>query len=474
MNNETKKKINERYERELNKGERFWPDSIFKDLIVSLAIFVVLVLLATFIGVAPEPKADPADTSYLPRPEWYFLFLFKFLALYGQIPVIGKIEWLATVLIPGLGIGLLTLLPLLDKSPYRHYSRRIFALTFMSTVILDIVLLTVMASLPVPPSAEELAASTTLQAIGGLWIPAAVLALLIGLYLFRRDLYQESTRRSLPIWITVAGSLAMVAMTVVISARATAYPKAEEVAVATTLVEQIEAGQDLYSLHCVECHGDDGSVAVIEGVEGLEGEEITPINSTDVLYTITDGAMYEVIAYGRPNAGMNPFGKAYGGELTRSEIDNIIIFMRYTWDNRFEAPPMKPLFPALAEGEVPSYEVHIAPIVKRYCISCHRAGKENNDFLMTSYNEILTTGENKDKNIIAGDPNGYLIQVIQGTPILDPADPAKELIGIMPPKGHIKPDALDAFIRWILNGMPETAEDAAKLYIPPAESTPTP
>ena len=474
MNDETKKKINERYERDLNRGERFWPDSIFKDVVVSLAIFVVLILLATFVGVAPEPKADPADTSYLPRPEWYFLFLFKFLALYGQIPVIGKIEWLATVLVPGLGIGILALLPLLDKSPYRHYSRRIFALTFMGTVILDIVLLTVMASLPAAPDAAELAASTTLQAIGGLWIPGAVLALLAGMYIFRRDMYRESTRRSLPIWITVAGSVAMVAMTVVISARAANYPRAEEVEVATTLVEQIEAGQDLYSLHCVECHGDDGSVAVIEGVEGLEGEEITPINSTDVLYTITDSAMYEVIAYGRPNAGMNPFGKAYGGELSRSEIDNIIIFMRYTWDNRFEAPPMKPLFPALAEGEVPSYEVHIAPIVKRYCVSCHRAGKENNDFLMTSYNEILTTGENKDKNVIAGDPNGYLIQVIQGTPILDPADPAKELIGVMPPKGHIKPDALDAFILWILNGMPETAEDAAKLYVPPVGNTPTP
>ena len=100
MNDETKKKINERYQHELNHGEFFWPDSIFKDLIVSLGIFVILILLATFIGVAPELKADPSDTSYLPRPEWYFLFLFKFLALYGQIPLIGKIEWLATVLTP--------------------------------------------------------------------------------------------------------------------------------------------------------------------------------------------------------------------------------------------------------------------------------------------------------------------------------------------------------------------------------------
>ncbi|MFT3890302.1 MAG: c-type cytochrome [Anaerolineales bacterium] len=467
MNNETKKQINERYERELNKGERFWPDSIFKDLIVSLGIFVVLVLLATFIGVAPEPKADPADTSYLPRPEWYFLFLFKFLALYGQIPGIGKIEWLATVLVPGIGIGILTLLPLLDKSPYRHYSRRIFALTVMGTFILDIVLLTVMASLAVAPSAQELATSTTLQAIGGLWIPTLVLALLVGFYIFKRDIYQVSTRRSLPIWITVAGALAMVAMTVVISVRAASYPKAEEVAVANTLVEQIVAGQDLYSVHCVECHGDDGSVDVIEGVEGLEGTELTPINSTDVLYTITDSSMYEVIAYGRPNAGMTPFGKAYGGELTRSEIDNIITFMRYSWDDRFEAPVIPELFPALADGEVPSYDVHIAPIVKRYCVSCHRSGKENNDFLMTSYEEILSTGENKDKDIVAGDPNSYLLQVIQGTPIPDPQNPSEELIGVMPPKGHLKPDVIDVFLRWIMNGMPRTADDAAKLFVAP-------
>ena len=465
MNDEIKQKINERYERELNKGERFWPDSIFKDLIVSLGIFIVLILLATFIGVAPEPKADPADTSYLPRPEWYFLFLFKFLALYGQIPVIGKIEWLATVLVPGIGIGLLTLLPLLDRSPYRHYSRRVFALTVMGVVVLDIVLLTIVASLPVPPNTQELAASTTLQAIGGLWIPAAILTILVLLYLFRRDIYHQSTRRSLPIWITVAGSLVMVAMMVVVSARAAAYPRPEETEVASTLVDQILAGQDLYSLHCVECHGDDGSVAVIEGVEGLEGEEITPINSRDVLYTITDSAMYEVIAYGRPNAGMTPFGKTYGGELSRSEIDHIILFMRYMWDDRFELPAeaLKPLFPPLAEGEVPSYEVHIAPIVKRYCVSCHRAGKDNNNYLMTSYDEILNTGDNKDRNVIAGDPNGYLIQVIQGTPIRDPNDPQKELIGTMPPKGHLKPDSIKAFVLWILNGMPETAEDAAQL-----------
>ena len=476
MNDETKKKINSRYQQELNHGEFFWPDSIFKDLIVSLGIFTILILLATFIGVAPELKADPSDTSYLPRPEWYFLFLFKFLALYGQIPLIGKIEWLATIFVPGIGIGLLTLLPLLDKSPYRYYSRRIFALTVMSTVVLDIILLTVMASLPVAPNAQELAASTTLQAIGGLWLHAVLLALLVGIYIFKRDLYRVSTRRNLPIWITVAGSLAMVVMMAVVSARAAVYPKPEEAEVASTLVNQILAGQDLYSVHCVECHGEDGKVDVITGVEGLEGKEISPINGHDVLYTLNDAALAEVIAYGRPDAGMNPFGKAYNPEgLSKSEIDQVVTFMRYMWDDRFELPAeaLKPLFPPLAEGEVPSYDVHIAPIIKRYCISCHRPGKENNNYLMTSYDELLTTGDHKDKNVIAGDPHSYLLQVIQGTHIMDPENPNKELIGVMPPKGHLKPDAINAFVRWIMNGMPQTAEDAAKLFVVPSgTSTP--
>jgi hypothetical protein len=136
----------------------------------------------------------------------------------------------------------------------------------MGTVILDIVLLTVIASLPVAPNAQELAASTTLQAIGGLWIPTVVLTLLVAMYIFRRDIYLSRRGGVLPIWITVVSSLAMVAMTVVIIARAAAYPKPEEVEVAATLVDQIVAGQDLYSIHCVECHGDDGSY-VIEVME---------------------------------------------------------------------------------------------------------------------------------------------------------------------------------------------------------------
>ncbi len=453
MNDETKQKINKRYERQLDKGERFWPDTIFKDLIMSLAIFTLLILLATFIGIPAEPKADPSDTSYIPRPEWYFLFLFKFLALYGQLPIIGKIEWLATVLIPGIAIGVLTLLPFIEKNPNRYYGKRILPISIMTIMVTGIILLTLMSEVPtVAEDGSKLLG--TLQTLVGIFIPLTAYILFFS--------FKSNTR--LMLWTT---SLAVVSMILISGTVLALAPEkqAEETEVPTTLVDQIFAGQDLYSIHCTECHGDDGSVAVIQGVEGLEGEKITPINSRDVLYTITDSAMYEVIAYGRPNAGMPPFGKTYGGELSRSEIDYINVFMRYMWDDRFEIPAeaLKPLFPPLATGEVPSYDVHIQPIVKRYCISCHRAGKENNNYLMTTYDEILFTGDNAANNIIAGDEGSYFLQVIQEHAIMNPEKPEEELIGVMPPNRALKPNIVDVFFRWIMNGMPQTAAEAQSL-----------
>lgn len=454
MNDEFKKQINERYKQEVEKGEFFWPDSLFKDVIVSFAIFILLVLLATFIGVAPEAKADPSDTSYIPRPEWYFLFLFKFLALYGQLPLLGKIEWIATVLIPGIAIGILTLLPFIERSPRRHYAKRVLPISIMSIMVVGIVLLTLTSEVPTV-SEDGSPLLGLLQTVSGIFIPLTAYLLFF--------LFRNNTR--LMLW---TGSLAALSMIVISGTVLVIAPEREtaETEVATTLPEQILAGQDLYSIHCTECHGDDGSVAVIEGVQGLEGEKITPINSRDVLYTITDSAMYEVVAYGRPNAGMPPFGKTYGGELSRSEVDYIVTFMRYMWDDRFDVPQeaLQPLFPPLAEGEVPSYDVHIQPIVNRYCVSCHRADRDNNNYLMTTYDEILTTGDNSEHNLVPGDLNSYFLQVIQEHPILD--ENWREIIGVMPPNRPLKPNVIDAFIRWVMNGMPKTAEEAGALSAP--------
>ncbi|KAF0109046.1 MAG: ubiquinol-cytochrome c reductase cytochrome b subunit [Anaerolineaceae bacterium] len=463
MNEEHKKTVHEKYQRALQKGERFWPDSIYKDLVVSFAIFVILVLLAAFIGVPGEPKADPSDSSYVPKPEWYFLFLFKFLAMYGQLPVIGKIEWIAAILIPVIVLGWLFLLPLLDKNPKRHYSRRILAITIMAVFVVSMVVLTLLAGIPMVPDEAGRMTPIIVQLLAGLFIPAAAYVLLVVFSLLRRKIGPAAGR--LQVWTAAAGSSAMLVLMVVVLIVWPA-PAAAEMEVAGTLPEQILAGQDLYSVYCTECHGDDGTVTIVQGVsDTLDGTVMSPINSQDVMYTFTDETLANIITYGQQNLGMPPFSKAFGGELGPSEVGYIVTYMRYSWDDRMEIPAgAVSSIPELQPGEAPSWDVHIQPLVKRYCQSCHRAGKDNNNYLTTSYDEMLTTGDNAPV-FTAGDPDSLLLQLITGHEATDPK--TGETIRQMPVNKLLNQKYIDMLTLWIMNGMPRTAEDAAALFVVP-------
>ena len=480
MKEEQKKTVLEKYKIALQKGERFWPDSIYKDLLVSLAIFIVLILLATFLGVPGEPKADPSDTAYVPKPEWYFLFLFKFLAVYGQIPLLGKIEWIATAAIPALVILLLFVLPLMDKNPCRHYSRRIMALSIMAVFVTSMVVLTVISGIPTTSGNTGMSAMTLLQFLTGLVIPILAYIIIVGSSFLSNKLKLLGSR--LQKWTAVGGSLSMIVVAgVVILVAPPAAPSAE-VQVANTLTEQIIAGQDLYSLNCVQCHGADGEGGIISGVQGLEGFNMKAIHSQDEMYTRSDETLGDIISYGQPNLGMQPFGKSYGGALSTSEIDYIVAFMRYTWDDRSVIPAgAVSTIPELNPGEVPSWDVHIQPLVKRYCVSCHRTGRQNNNYLMTSYQEMLTTGDNAPL-ITAGDPNSLLLTLINGHEGKDPV--TGNVIRQMPPTKLLDPKYIDMLTRWVLAGMPQTAKEAAALAptptatptggVAPAVPTPTP
>jgi len=112
-------------------------------------------MLASFLGVPTEPKANPNDTAYIPRPEWYFLFLFQMLKYFP-----GKLEWVGTAVIPGIAILVLLLLPFLDRNQNRHYSKRKIALTVMGVVVTGIVGLTIIASVTTPPQEPVAAAGT--------------------------------------------------------------------------------------------------------------------------------------------------------------------------------------------------------------------------------------------------------------------------------------------------------------------------
>jgi ubiquinol-cytochrome c reductase cytochrome b subunit len=97
----------------------FYPDHALRDTLAIAVVFSGLVLLATFRTPELGSVADPSDTSYVPRPEWYFLWMFQLLKYFP-----GRMEVIATIAIPGLIVGGLLLLPFLDRRPERHLFRR--------------------------------------------------------------------------------------------------------------------------------------------------------------------------------------------------------------------------------------------------------------------------------------------------------------------------------------------------------------
>src|SRR5207248_8823776 len=66
--------------------------------------------------------ADPTDTSYIPRPEWYFLFLFQILKVFQ-----GPLEVVGTVVLPTLAILALILTPFIDRTRIARLRQRTLA-----------------------------------------------------------------------------------------------------------------------------------------------------------------------------------------------------------------------------------------------------------------------------------------------------------------------------------------------------------
>jgi mono/diheme cytochrome c family protein len=149
MNEKEKQEYLEQYHQEKEKGLPFFPDIIFKDTIVILVVFLILVALASLKGAPLEARANPADSTYTPRPEWYFLFLFQLLKKFpGQLEVIG------VIVIPTLVILLLFALPILDRSSKRHFTKRPVITGVTLLVVIGMVYLTVQSIRETPPPAE--------------------------------------------------------------------------------------------------------------------------------------------------------------------------------------------------------------------------------------------------------------------------------------------------------------------------------
>jgi mono/diheme cytochrome c family protein len=149
MNETEKQAYLEKYHQEKENGEPFFHDVIFKDAVVAFFVFIILIGLTYFIGAPLEARANPADTSYTPRPEWYFLFLFQLLKYFP-----GKLEVVGVVLIPTLVILVLFFLPVLDRNPKRHFLDRPMVSGITLLVVVGIITLTVLAVREAPPPAQ--------------------------------------------------------------------------------------------------------------------------------------------------------------------------------------------------------------------------------------------------------------------------------------------------------------------------------
>ncbi|HLU37745.1 MAG TPA: cytochrome b N-terminal domain-containing protein [Planctomycetota bacterium] len=100
-------------------GDPYYPNHTAKEAAVGALVALVLFWLAATRSAPLEAVAEPSDTGYDPRPDWYFAGLFQLLKLFqGPLEVVGSF-WLPNLLLAGL-----VLLPFLDRNPWRHWRQR--------------------------------------------------------------------------------------------------------------------------------------------------------------------------------------------------------------------------------------------------------------------------------------------------------------------------------------------------------------
>jgi menaquinol-cytochrome c reductase cytochrome b/c subunit len=136
-------------------GKPFFPYAIAKDGAMASITIGVIIVLAILFGAELGPKADPTTTTYTPRPEWYFFFLFELLRVVKP----PELVFLATIGIPTICLVLLLLLPFYDRGAERHPLRRPIAMVAAVATVAAMAYLTVLGALAGSPTEIDLATS---------------------------------------------------------------------------------------------------------------------------------------------------------------------------------------------------------------------------------------------------------------------------------------------------------------------------
>lgn len=142
-----------RYKRDVKKeGKAFFPYAVLHDTIMSVVVVGVIIGLAAIwfftsgeeagdagvLGPRYQAEADPGSTVFVPRPDWYFFFLFYLLRIF---------KWpesviLGTVGIPTIALVLLLVVPFIDRRRERRLLRRPVAMAASVLVIASLGILT--------------------------------------------------------------------------------------------------------------------------------------------------------------------------------------------------------------------------------------------------------------------------------------------------------------------------------------------
>jgi menaquinol-cytochrome c reductase cytochrome b/c subunit len=162
MNRREKEEYLREYSILKSQGKPFFPYAVAKDSIMAAITVGIIVLLALVLGAELGPKADPTTTTYVPRPEWYFFFLFELLRVIKPPELVP----LATIGIPTVCMILLLLLPFYDRGPERRPERRPIATVAGIVTILAVGYLTYLGANAGSPTSIEMEAPPSVVAQG--------------------------------------------------------------------------------------------------------------------------------------------------------------------------------------------------------------------------------------------------------------------------------------------------------------------
>jgi ubiquinol-cytochrome c reductase cytochrome b subunit/menaquinol-cytochrome c reductase cytochrome b/c subunit len=144
-------------------GKPFFPYAVTKDAVMACVVMAVIIAMSLVLGDELGSKANPTTTTYVPRPEWYFFFLFEVLRVIKP----PSLAPLATIGVPTIGMVILFLLPFYDRGPERRPERRPIATLTGIVVIGAMALLTYEGAHTGSPTAIEFPTPKPVVQAGG-------------------------------------------------------------------------------------------------------------------------------------------------------------------------------------------------------------------------------------------------------------------------------------------------------------------